>query len=303
MNEFELINYLTHNIKYNDKNILVGIGDDAAVIKYNQKKYLLYTTDSLVENIHFNLKWKINKKKLLYFIGWKAVASNVSDILAMGGIPKYILISLNIPEHLKTQEIKIVYKGLMECANNYNISNIGGNITKSEKFIISITLIGEVLKKNLLLRSSAFAGDYIYTEEGVGKSAKGFYKLINGAKKIDNDILYHLKPTPSIKWNKLLNKYKINSAIDISDGFIADLNHILEKSKKGAEIYIDNIPSDEVENFLYGGEDYKIIFTSPDDIYEKGIIKIGKIIKNKKIYLIKENKKIILKKIKGFRHF
>ena len=66
MNEFELINYLTHNIKYNDKNILVGIGDDAAVIKYNQKKYLLYTTDSLVENIHFNLKWKINKKN--YYI-------------------------------------------------------------------------------------------------------------------------------------------------------------------------------------------------------------------------------------------
>ena len=99
MDVFNLIKILTSKIKYKNKDIIVGVGDDSAVINFNKKEYLLYTTDSLVEDVHFKLSWNIEKTKLYYFLGWKAIAVNISDIFAMRGIPLYALVSLYIPKN------------------------------------------------------------------------------------------------------------------------------------------------------------------------------------------------------------
>ena len=299
MNEFDLITKLTSGIQYKDKNIIKGVGDDAAVIKFNNKEYLLFTTDSLVENVHFKTSWQIKKEKIYYFIGWKALTVNISDILAMGGTPPYSLVSLYLPKKFNTSYIEQIYNGLNDASVKYKVELIGGNISRSSKLIIGITLIGKVKKNNLLLRSTAKAGDYIYTEKNVGYSAEGLKALLKGQVKLTPKILSHLKPEPGINWNKLF-KYKITGAIDISDGFLADLNHILKQSKKGAEIFIDKIKNSDY--FLYGGEDYKIIFTSPDNIKEENIIKIGRITENEEIFLITKNSRIKIQNIKGFSH-
>ncbi len=300
MDEFNLIKILTSKIKYKNKDIIVGVGDDSAVINFNKKEYLLYTTDSLVEDVHFKLSWNIEKTKLYYFLGWKAIAVNISDIFAMRGIPLYALVSLYIPKNFSENELKLIYKGVYAALKFYNAELIGGNVSGNrDKLIIGVTLTGKVNKKKLLLRSTAETGDYIYVEKGVGDSAEGLKLLMKKEFRLNKKILAHLKPTPTINWAEFNNK-KINSAIDISDGFLADLNHILQQSKKGAELFFEK--DIFTKYFLYGGEDYKIIFASPDIINNRKILCVGKIINTKKIYFIKNKKKHELKNIQGFKH-
>lgn len=313
MNEFQLINYLTNGLKKSKDTIIKSIGDDTAVVQYKNDIYILLTTDSLVEDIHFRLDYNINKQKLWYFLGWKALAVNISDIYAMGGQPSEALVSLHIPVRIKEQFLKILYSGLNDCANQYSVRIVGGNISKSNHdFIITISMTGLVDKKNLLLRETARAGDHIYIQNGIGNAKAGLELLTHGCKKINNLVLSHLKPVPTTPWKKLQKKYRINSAIDISDGLLGDLEHILKSSNKGAEIYLDNIPVEDslkkifpenyLEYILYSGEDYKIIFTSPDKINEKGIYLIGRINQKKGLYLVYKEKKIKIKRTESFTH-
>lgn len=313
MNEFKLIEYLTRNIKKSDNNIIESIGDDTAVIEFNKREYLLFTIDSLIENIHFSLKWNLTKCQLFYYLGWKSVAINVSDILAMGGKPFAFVVSLSIPEYISQRYLKCVYNGINDCSKFYNIVCVGGNITANKTdFMIDIAMLGKVLKNRLLLRKNAKTGDFIYVQKYLGESSAGLKLLMKG--KIGKEFIQaHLMPRPQIEWDIILKKYKINSAIDISDGFIGDLSHILEASGKGAEIFVENLPvSEKLKNkypenwqdmVLYGGEEYKIIFTSPDDIEIASVSKVGKVISRKGIFIIKDNKKYRIKNISGFIHF
>lgn len=251
---------------------------------------------------------------MYYLLGWKALAINISDIFAMGGTPLDALISLNIPSKINQKLLKIFYQGLNDCAKKYNVSIIGGNITKAkQEFVITVTLTGKVSKKHLLLRSKAQTGDFIYTQQGIGYSAVGLKLLNSDFQKWNIFFDAHLKPQPDIKWDVLFKKYKINACIDISDGLLGDLNHILVDSKKGAEIYFDKFiihplmkkmfPKQYKDLILYGGEDYKVIFTSKDRINESGINLIGKVTKGKDIFCIEGKKKQKINKIKGFEHF
>lgn len=314
MNEFQLIKYLTQNIKIKNHHVKKGIGDDCAVLTFADSHYLLYTTDSLVEHIHFQLEWVSAIKKLFYFLGWKALAVNISDIYAMGGIPQYALVSLHIPKKIKDNQLKQFYQGINKCAQTYNISLVGGNITKSNHdFVATVTLIGQVPKKNLLLRSGACVNDYIYIQNNVGEASAGLNLLNHHHNRPNPFLLRHLQPKPFIPWDYLFSHYSIHSAIDISDGFMSDLNHILTSSKVGAEIYIDQIPvstqlkkkfpKNYLNYILYGGEDYSILFTSQNRIQKRDMACIGKIIKEKNIYLVYPDRKIKVKKIKGFMHF
>ena len=157
--EFGLIDKIS--IKPIDKNIIVGIGDDAAVIK--TKNMLVLTTDCLVEGDHFRKEWFTPKQ-----IGMKAIEINVSDIAAMGALPKYVLVSLAIPKDLDIKFFEGIYKGMWNVCEKYKIEIIGGNMTHFDNIVISITLTGEVENKSLSLRNSAKPGDFIITTGPLG---------------------------------------------------------------------------------------------------------------------------------------
>ncbi len=313
-NEFSLIEKIKKDFSFQNKNI-IGIGDDCAFLK--KEKNLIITTDTLVENKHF-----IFEKTDFFLLGKKSLSVNLSDIAAMGGIPLYFLLTLGIPPYMEDSFIEKFLDGLKECAIEYKTKLIGGDCVASNNFFVSITLLGKTLKKPIL-RSNAKINDYIYTTGKIGDSSFGLSILLNEEeKKCFKDENYfvkkHLNPTPRIKlMKKLSGKYKINSAIDISDGLLGDLIHIAEESKCGFEIFIDKIPisKEKISNFqekeleyilkaISGGEDYEIIFTSPDIIKEKEITNIGRIT-DSGFKLFYKDKELALSNIKNksFIHF
>ncbi|MEK6943016.1 MAG: thiamine-phosphate kinase [Nanoarchaeota archaeon] len=292
--------------------VLMGIGDDAAVLEFNKKQFLLCTTDALVENVHFSLNY-FNP----WQIGAKAIEQNASDIAAMGGIPKYAVVSLMLPSNLDVNFVDRLYDGIGKTAKKYSTSIVGGNISKSKDIIVSISMLGFVEKKYLALRSGAKKGDIILCSGDVGKSAAGLELLKKGKK--GESIKNHLEPKCRLDLAGKLVKIGINSMIDISDGIASEVMHICEESKVGAVIYADKIPiskdtikdakllgKNHLDLALYGGEDFELLFTAPKSKIKKliglGASVIGEITDKKSgIKLIKNNKEIRLRK--GFEHF
>ena len=292
-----------------DKKILVGIGDDAAVFKTDEGLQVL-TTDCLVEGDHFRRKWFTAKQ-----IGMKAIEINISDIAAMGAIPKYVLVSIALPRNIGMEFVDELYKGMWKKCNKYNIEIIGGNMTHCEKIVISITLTGEVNKKNLSLRSGAKPGDFIFVSGHLGNGRAGlrlFQEGIVGFEKVQK---CYLEPKAQLKTALDIAPY-VNSMIDVSDGLAPEVKHICDESKYGAIIYKDKIPisdevriiaqrlgDDEYDYALYGGEDFELLYTVPKEKLDnvKGFL-VGEIIKNKKINLYFNGKEKAIAE-KGYDHF
>lgn len=283
-NEFSLINRIRQAIRdpahkiagRKQGKVIVGPGDDTAVLKVSGNKYLLFTCDCLVENVHFSLDYAKPQD-----LGWKALAINTSDIAAMGGTPKYATISLVLNEKINEKWVDELYKSFKEFIKEYPLSLVGGNIARGvSSTVIDIAMIGEVKKDKFVKRSGAQIGDLIVVTGTLGDSKAGMEILKKSGK---NPVLYkrHLRPIPRLnEIRKIISKVKLNSMIDISDGFTQDLFHILEacppnlngrESKISASIDISKIPvssalkdfaKDKVLDFaLYGGEDYELLFT------------------------------------------
>ncbi|MBM3251657.1 MAG: thiamine-phosphate kinase [Candidatus Omnitrophica bacterium] len=296
--EFGLIDMIKKMVKL-DASVVKGIGDDAAVLNFSRDKYLLLTSDMLIEDVHFKCTMQASN------IGHKALACSVSDIAAMGGIPKNAVISLGLPTSLEISFVKDLYKGIANIAKKFKINIVGGDTNRAEKIIIDVTLLGEVEKKNLVLRSTAKTGDLIFITGSLEETLK------TGK---------HLTFKPRLKESRFLVKnYRINSMIDISDGLAQDLGHILNESHKGAVIYQRAILKNKdtsLKEALYGGENYELLFTLSQSQARrllrdkaKGKIKfpiseIGSITKskNKLIFIDADNKEKTLK-LRGFRHF
>ncbi len=306
--EFALIRRITKKAK--DKSIIKGIGDDAAVIKAGNK-LLAVTTDTLVEGDHFSLKWFTAEQ-----VGKKAIEINASDIGAIGGVPKYVLVSLVLPRDTEVSFIDGLYKGMWSVCDKYRCEIVGGNITHGEQLVIDIDMIGEV--KELCLRSSAKPGDFILVSGDLGKSAAGLNLF--RAKKADNRhfknvINAHIGPTA--KFHKVKTFLKcINAMIDVSDGLASEVTRICEQSNCGAVIFKDNIPiADEtrkaaesvgknaVDYALFGGEDFELVYTVSEKNLNKakGFI-VGEIRKKKGVYLYSNGREELIKK-KGYDHF
>ena len=205
------------------KKVLVNTGDDAAAWQ-GDGSVQLATIDSLVQDTHFDLSltnWED--------LGWKALAVNLSDIAAMGGIPEYALVSLTLPGELNTECIVSLCQGMVNIAGKFDVAIVGGNIAASEKVNITVSLIGSLKGKTPLLRSAAAPGDLIAITEYTGLSAAGL--LILKRKKEPDDesarllTQAHLHPVPRIEQGQRLLKLGVKAAIDISDGLIADLEH------------------------------------------------------------------------------
>jgi thiamine-monophosphate kinase len=304
--EFGLIDLISKKTK--DKDVLVGIGDDAALIK--TKGLQLLTTDCLVEGDHFRRDWFTPEQ-----IGMKAIEINVSDVAAMGGIPKYVLVSLGLPIDIDVNFVKEMYKGMWKSCDKYNIEIIGGNMTHSKQIIISITLTGEVDKKHLSLRSDAKPGDFILVSGHLGNGRAGLRLLQENLKGHDKVRKGYLEPKARLKHGLKIAPF-VNSMIDVSDGLAPEVKHICDESNCGAIIYKDKIPvKDEVRavaetldedayNYaLYGGEDFELVYTvSRDDLDKVDGFLVGEITKNREIKLFFNGKEKLITD-EGYDHF
>ncbi len=244
LGEIGLIERLTKRIKL-DKSVVLGAGDDAAVIRWTRDRYLLYTCDMIIEDVHFRLK-----DAAPFQIGRKALAVNISDIAAMGGVPRYAVISIGINPATPVSFVDRLYRGIEALAKRFKINIVGGDTNSSRKLVIDISLLGEVEKENLVTRSGAKRGDLILITGAIGGSIKG----------------RHLNFMPRLaESRRLVKNFKINSMIDVSDGLILDLGRILKASSCGAVIYEMAVPlSKDASSFasaIKNGEDFELLFT------------------------------------------
>jgi thiamine-monophosphate kinase len=278
LGEFGLINLIRSNsTRYENsgctpwQEVLVGIGDDAAAWQsYNDIQ--LATTDTLVQGIHFDLDI-INWEEL----GWKALAVNLSDIAAMGGIPKYALLSLALPSEVEVEDISKFTNSMMHMARDFGVAIVGGNVATAPIVVINVTIIGCSKGKAILKRSTASSGEQIAVTGYLGLSAAGL-EMFKGKTISDPEIINilrraHLQPLPRVKEGQILIEQGVKTAIDISDGLVADLAHICESSEVNGKIKIEQVPVHPVvtANFpnhqelaLYGGEDYELLFTADE---------------------------------------
>jgi thiamine-monophosphate kinase len=267
--------------------VLIGLGDDASLTRI--KSPLISTTDLLIEDVHFIRE--LHPPRLL---GRKALSVNLSDVAAMAGIPRFALLSLGIPPELKRKELEEFLKGFLGQAKRFAVELIGGDTTAAEKMTISVTVLAEVAKARVTLRSGARDSDAVYVTGHLGDASLGLHILRQGKKPITRAPGYpygtlirrHLDPAPRLELARDLSRIA-HAMIDLSDGLVSDLGHILEETglRRGrtlsAEIETSRIPlssafrkyfkltsrkplPDPALRFaLQGGEDYELLFTAP----------------------------------------
>lgn len=258
-----------------------GIGDDAAAVEAPAARKLLLSTDTMVENVHFNKAYATGED-----IGYKAMTANISDIAAMAGVPEYALVTLGLKKTTDIEFIKDVYRGLLDAAWSHKILIVGGDLTKSATMFITVALTGKVEESMIRLRSGAEPGQAIMVTGNLGASGAALKLLKAGGRpghEIPEEIIErHLRPSPRIIEARLAAANGARAMQDISDGLVADLRHICEASKVGAKIYLDRLPifpeakrlpsitsREAVRLALTGGEDYELIITAPIGKYRK----------------------------------
>jgi thiamine-monophosphate kinase len=280
LGEFGLIARITAGLPQS-AGVIVGVGDDAAVLDIGCGELLVATCDAQVEDTHFRLR-HTNP----HDIGQRALAVNLSDIAAMGARPRFALISLLMPPTLDIAVLDGIYEGLREEAAQFDVALVGGNIARNaERLIIDITLLGTGTRNMLLRRDSAKPGDAVMVTGSLGSAAAGLLVLEDEqlAAKIPSEklvgVLAALRtPTPRVAAGQWLAQHDVTTGVDVSDGLAADLSHICEASGVGAHIEAESLPiQPEVVTLatlagrepqdlaLYGGEDYELVFTVPAD--------------------------------------
>lgn len=277
MNEFELISEITKGVPRKSRELVRGIGDDCAIFSGNSGNNWLVTTDALIEGVHFKREWTDLKT-----LGRKSLAVNLSDIAAMGGTPKFYLVSVGLPPGNLENTAKSLFAGMNEVASEHGVTLIGGDTVASPLGImITITVIGSSPSGKELMRSGAKSGDEIYVTGSFGASALGLCflkeKILNA--KTEPFIKRHNDPVPRVAEGQWAAQSGFaTSMIDVSDGLVADLSHIADESGTGFEIESEKIPRDAgfdaaaatlkmdpLQLALSGGEDYELIFTVAKD--------------------------------------
>lgn len=281
--EFRVISSIRSDLKDFQKEVIVGIGDDTAAIKVSGEKLLLFTSDSLVEDVHF--KWDYTSP---FQVGWKALVVNISDVAAVGGNPTHCLVSLALPSDTERNLVREVYRGLKKAASEYRVGIVGGDTVRAPSFIITVSLLGEVKRENIVLRSGAKPGDLIYVTGQLGSSGAGLACLKAPSWEVKPKIRQfliekHLMLSPRlVEGQKIASSQIATSMIDLSDGLASDLHRLAEESKVGAVLWEDEFPTalatgqlakvmgkSLLEWILYGGEDYELLFAVPPNKKEK----------------------------------
>ncbi|MCL1123969.1 thiamine-phosphate kinase [Shewanella surugensis] len=270
MKEFQLIERFFTGRSSPRRDVSLGIGDDCALVEATDNKSIAISCDTLVEGVHFY------KEIPAHALGYKSLAVNLSDLAAMGAEPAWMTLALTLPE-VNESWLSEFSDGLFEAAQYYGVSLVGGDTTRGPRSI-TITINGKVTKDEALTRSGARNGDWIYVTGTLGDSALGLDILrgkveVNAADKA-YFIKRHYYPTPRVLAGQSLRQLA-TSAIDLSDGLVSDINHLIKSSHVGAIIDVDAlplslalknaVPIDEALGYaLTGGEDYELLFTVPE---------------------------------------
>lgn len=279
LGEFGLIERLKGVLGKPKRDLIVGIGDDAAVWKVGREKtqYLIATTDTMVEGTHFErgqAPWAD--------IGWKALAVNVSDIAAMGGTPTFALVTLALPGDVSADDVELIYAGLADCARHYGVTVVGGDVVLAPQISVTVALLGEAGQRGdeplLLRRDAARVGELIAVTGTLGDSAAGLRRLKEGMSADDPLARRHLWPRPSLMAGGLAARMGVACGTDISDGLLQDVGHICERSNVGALLREKDVPisselraafpDDAMQLACTGGEDYELVMTGDRDLLD-----------------------------------
>ncbi len=304
LGEFGLIGHLTKDIKLKNESTKKGVGDDCAVMHYGDKETLV-STDMLMEGVHFDLTY-VDMKHL----GYKSAMVNISDIFAMGGTPRQMTVSIALSKRFKVEDIEDFYEGLRMACDKWNVDIVGGDTTSSlTGLAISITVLGDADKEDVIYRSGAKDTDLICVSGNLGAAYCGlqllereksvYYMQLQEARKKNKDAAVDFQPDfsgreyllerqlqPEARGDilKTLRQAGVRptSMIDISDGLSSEIMHICKESSTGCRLFEKEIPIDyqtavmaEEMNMnlstcaLNGGEDYELLFTCPIGDYEK----------------------------------
>jgi len=278
LGEFGLIARIGRSLPSTGKEVIVGIGDDVAVLRGEGDMVWLATCDVQVEGVHF-----LREATGPYDLGRKALAINLSDIASAAGSPRFALVSLGLPRGLDVAFVDGLYAGLGEEARLYGVDVVGGNITGTRGGVfVDIFLLGEAKRDEVTLRSGARVGDAVLVTGTIGDAAAGVALLLDP--RLSTSAAYAGlararmdAPSPRVEEGRILGATrKVGAMTDISDGLAGDLGHICERSGVGARLYAEALPvapenralalsahADEWHYALHGGEDYELLFTVP----------------------------------------
>ena len=294
-----MIRRISRRIKV-DASVLRGIGDDCAVLRGQGRRLHLFASDMLVEGVHFR------EEDPAEAIGWKALAVNVSDIAAMGGLPRHAVISLGLPRDRSVRFVDGLYRGLRRCAKQFGVNWVGGDTVRAAQVVIDVAILGEVERGRLLYRSGARPGDIVLVTGRLGGSLK------SGR---------HLRFVPRLREARALTaQVRLHALMDLSDGLGPDLKRMCEASGVSAVIEVARVPRNRgcsLSQALTDGEDFELLMTASGTEARKllrwaqarlpcGLHRIGRIIpKRKDRSLLLELPEGVRppQSLEGFRHF
>jgi thiamine-monophosphate kinase len=270
-----------------DRNLLVDIGDDAAVVRRGALADI-YTTDTLVDGVHFvagRIPW--------HELGWKSLAVNLSDIAAMGGRPLYSLVTLGVTQDARVTDLTELYRGLRAASAEFGGRVIGGDVVRSPVMFITMAMVGTAIKiagrPVVLTRSAVRPGDQIAVTGVLGSSAGGLRLISEGRQRGRRSSLAlvraHNTPIPRVAEGRALVRAGVRAAMDVSDGLVADLGKLCAASNVRAVVTAERVPvanelrrafpNDYLQLALGGGEDYELLFAAPPDVMELARGKVG----------------------------
>jgi len=340
--EFGLIDRIRHVVDFRaddatlHENLRLGIGDDTAAFRPTPGKLQLLTTDAMVEGIHFDLTFTS-----LRHLGWKAIVSNISDIAAMQGTPRYATVVVSLPRKISVEMVEELYRGIAFACQKYACLVVGGDTTTTfGNMAVAVAMTGEVEENAMVSRSGAEVGDMLCVTGQLGAAHAGlkillrekerFSKAANPEDHAPNLEPYkatlerYFMPKPRLDLSRVFaEKVKIHAMIDISDGLASEVYHLCTASHAGAEVWEHNLPventtrsvaaefSESVYDYaLYGGEEYELLFAIGDEDFKKlervtgDVTAVGRIVdKDKGINLVRENGKHEALREKGWDHF
>ena len=333
LGEFGLIDHLTRGFVNHNPDVVMGVGDDAAVYAINGDDVHVVSTDLLIEGVHFDLRYVPLKH-----LGYKSVVVNLSDIYAMNAIPFGITVSIGLSSKFTVEAMDAFYEGVEIACKHYDVDLLGGDTSSSRVgMVVSVTAIGKAKKKEIVYRSGAKPHDLICVSGDLGAAYAGL-QVLEREKAVfmknpqvqpdlvgrDYVVGRQLKPEARGDVVRTLRDLGIQptAMIDLSDGLASDLLHLCKKSKRGASIYEEKIPMDHEVGFvaeefgiaaltmaMNGGEDYELLFTVPLEQFDKiktakGITVIGHITEEDNgVNLITENGSVVPVQAQGFNHF